>query len=176
MAVDMSRVYIGLGSNAAHKSHSPAQVLHAGLSALRDVATIEVLQVSSLYGTSPVGPQDQPDYVNAVAELAATLSPEPLLDVLQAIEAEWGRDRSVEQRWGQRCLDLDVLLYANQTIQTPRLNIPHVELSRRAFVLYPLVEIAPEVVVPGHGTARQLLARFQDSADAAEQRLHKLAL
>ena len=180
----MLRVYIGLGSNIGcsedaaqpqfSATHLRAEQLRLALAVLAQHAGIDVLATSSFYVSSPVGPHEQPDYVNAVACLQTELAAEALLDVLQAIEAKQGRDRMQEQRWGPRTLDLDILLYKNQLIETPRLSVPHVELTRRAFVLYPLAEIAAEVLVPGHGLCSEVIQKFEKTADASQQRLQRL--
>ncbi len=169
-------VYIGLGSNRAHGKYSPVQLLQASLSALRQHDQLKLLSTSSLYGSSPVGPQDQPDYVNAVACVETRLAAEHVLDALQAIEAELGRDRSQERRWGERSVDLDILLYANQVIETPRLTVPHCQLTRRAFVLYPLAEIAADLQLPVHGALSKVIADFAASDLASGQALYKLDL
>lgn len=177
----MTQVYIGLGSNlgcaegfAQRQSdtlHKPEVQLRLALSALSRHADIEILATSRFYAASPVGPQDQPDYVNAVVCLQTQLPAEALLDTLQGIEAEHGRDRTQEQRWGARTLDLDILLYGNQMIETPRLRVPHVELTRRAFVLYPLIEIAPQLQIPQVGCIADVLAEFERSPLAEQQAL-----
>ncbi len=110
---------------------------------------------SRLYRSDPVGPEDQPDYCNAVISITTSLQPEPLLDTLQTIENHHGRQRSV--RWGPRTLDLDILLYGDQQIQSERLTVPHEQMHGRAFVLYPLNDIAPNLYVPNQGTLGSLL-------------------
>ena len=151
-------VYVGLGSNLADPR---AQVL----SALDDLAKLPgctLQRRSSLYATSPVGPVDQPEFVNAVASLATTLTPWELLAVLQGIEQAHGRVRD-GTRWGPRTLDLDLLVFGEKQIQTADLQLPHPELARRAFVLVPLAEIAPAgLLVPGHGHLGELLAALED--------------
>ena len=139
----MLRVYIGLGSNLAQ----PAEQLQAALSALADLPDSQLIAVSSLYASNPLGPADQPDYVNAVAALDTALEPLQLLDRLQQIELQQGRQRKAE-RWGPRTLDLDILLFGNQLIDLPRLQVPHYHLQERPFVLYPLAEIAPDLQLP----------------------------
>lgn len=148
------RVFIGLGSNLA----DPRAQLRRALDELAALPDSSLDATSSLYLSRPMGPQDQPDYINAVASLATGLEPEALLDALQAIEAAHRRVRSGE-RWGPRTLDLDVLLYGGQILETPRLTVPHPGLPERAFVLYPLAEIAPDLTVPGCGLLADLLAR-----------------
>ncbi len=150
----MVEVYIGLGSNLENPAE---QIRHARLS-IANQAHISEVGFSSLYASPPMGPQDQPDYVNAVMRINTDLSAIELLRVLQKIEIDCGRVRKGE-RWGARTLDLDLLLYADQQIELPDLTVPHIGLSERAFVLYPLQEIAPEgLVVRGKGTIKQLVS------------------
>ncbi|WP_372627705.1 2-amino-4-hydroxy-6-hydroxymethyldihydropteridine diphosphokinase [Arsukibacterium sp.] len=143
--------YLGLGANLAN----PVIQLQNAIAALRLLEQSTLLAVSSLYGSKPMGPQDQPDYVNAVAKVTTTLSPLALLDALQQIEQRQGRQRKAE-RWGPRSLDLDILLYGNHTINNARLTVPHYGLTKREFVLYPLAEIAPKLILPC-GTPLQTL-------------------
>lgn len=134
----MERAYIGLGSNLAE----PRQQLRAALEALTLLPRTRLAAVSSLYLSDPLGPPDQPRYNNAAAALDTTLQPIELLDALQAIEATQGRQRKAE-RWGPRTLDLDILLFGDRLIDESRLKVPHYHMQARAFVLYPLAEIAP---------------------------------
>ncbi|MWV11663.1 2-amino-4-hydroxy-6-hydroxymethyldihydropteridine diphosphokinase [Pseudomonas sp. R-28-1W-6] len=149
----MERVYIGLGSNLAE----PRQQLRASLAALAALPDSRLTAVSSLYASDPLGPPDQPRYVNAVAALDTALTPLQLLDALQAIELEQGRVRK-EQRWGPRTLDLDILLFGQRTLDEPRLSVPHYHMHARAFVLYPLAEIAADLLLPDGRTLHSLLA------------------
>ncbi|WP_333606592.1 2-amino-4-hydroxy-6-hydroxymethyldihydropteridine diphosphokinase [Arsukibacterium sp.] len=137
------RVYIGLGANQAE----PVAQLQRALSALAQLPQSQLIAVSSLYHSKPMGPQDQPDYINAVAELDTELTAEALLDHLQQIEQQQGRQRKAE-RWGPRTLDLDILLFGQQQINSSRLTVPHYGLRQREFVLYPLSELAPQLVLP----------------------------
>ena len=146
--------YIGLGSNLA----DPALQLKAGRTAIRALKGIHELEFSSLYHSLPMGPQGQPDYFNAVIAVETTLLPMVLLRALQTIENAQGRIRKTE-RWGARTLDLDILLYNDQTIDLPDLTVPHSGITERAFVLYPLFEIAPHLHVPGHGALADLLSQ-----------------
>ncbi|MCL2891474.1 2-amino-4-hydroxy-6-hydroxymethyldihydropteridine diphosphokinase [Brenneria tiliae] len=139
----MTRVYLALGSNLAQ----PLQQIHAALSALDNLPQTRLARCSSFYRSRPLGPQDQPDYLNAVAELATDLGAEQLLDHTQAIEREQGRVRKT-QRWGPRTLDVDILLFGDEVIATPRLTVPHYDMKNREFMLYPLAEIAPELIFP----------------------------
>jgi len=144
--------YIGVGSNL----HDPmAQVTQAitALSAL----TMGAFKASSLYFSPPMGPADQPNYVNAVVLLETDLPAIDLLDSLQAIENRQGRVRG--ERWGARTLDLDLLLYAGSEISSERLTVPHPGISKRDFVLLPLKEIAADILVPGLGTLDSLIER-----------------
>ncbi|SEL20119.1 2-amino-4-hydroxy-6-hydroxymethyldihydropteridinediphosphokinase [Colwellia chukchiensis] len=139
----MSLVFIGLGSNLADPK---AQILSA-LNKLSQLAHCVLKAHSSLYFSRPMGPQDQPDYMNAVAAIKTSLAPLALLEQLQAIETSAGRVRDGE-RWGARVLDLDILCFGQQVINSPRLTIPHYGIKQREFVLLPLAEIAPELVLP----------------------------
>ncbi|MGR9014288.1 MAG: 2-amino-4-hydroxy-6-hydroxymethyldihydropteridine diphosphokinase [Gammaproteobacteria bacterium] len=144
--------YIGLGSNLAN----PVEQIQAARTAISQIAGVYELAFSSLYHSSPMGPQDQPDYVNAVISIETDLSPIDLLRCLQRIENAQGRVRKAE-RWGARTLDLDMLIYGDQLIKLPDLIVPHAGLTERAFVLYPLYEIAPQLTVPGKGHIADLL-------------------
>ena len=147
------RVFIGLGSNLSE----PRAQLHAAVQSLARIPDTSLRAVSSLYQTRPLGPQDQPEYLNAVVQLETELEPEALLDQLQSIEADQGRRRDGE-RWGARTLDLDILLFGERTMNTPRLTIPHAGLHQREFVLYPLNELAPDQEVPELGLVAELTA------------------
>ncbi|MAT66543.1 MAG: 2-amino-4-hydroxy-6-hydroxymethyldihydropteridine diphosphokinase [Gammaproteobacteria bacterium] len=149
--IDTATAWIGLGSNL----DDPAAQVSRALDELDAIEATYLLHVSSLYASPPMGPPDQPEYVNAVAGLLTTLAPEALLDALQAIEQAHGRVRS-GQRWGPRTLDLDLLLYADLQLETARLIVPHPGLRQRAFVLHPLAEVAPELMVPGLGRVLEL--------------------
>ncbi len=142
--------YIGVGSNL----DQPVQQVLDAKQALQQLSETDLIKFSTLYVSSPMGPQDQPDYINAVAELKTTLSAHQLLERLQAIETQQGRVR--KQHWGARTLDLDILLYGDQQINTADLVIPHIGITQRAFVLFPLQEIAPEVDIPGYGKLSEL--------------------
>lgn len=150
------RCYIGLGSNLNH----PVQQLQQALRALQGIAHSRLLSASSLYQSAPLGPQDQPDYINAVACLETSLEPEQLLDALQAIEQQQGRIRAGVERWGARTLDLDILLYGEQSILSERLNIPHPEIKNRSFVLLPLQEIADNLPLPDGGSVQECLQQL----------------
>ncbi len=151
----MSRAWIGLGSNL----EQPRRQLEQAFEALAGLAESELLARSSLYRSAPMGPADQPDYLNAVALLQTRLEPLALLDQLQAIENDQGRRR--ERRWGPRTLDLDLLLYDDLVMDHPRLRLPHPGMAERDFVLLPLLEIAGDLEIPGQGKASRLLAKCQ---------------
>ncbi|MGS2792201.1 2-amino-4-hydroxy-6-hydroxymethyldihydropteridine diphosphokinase [Escherichia coli] len=139
----MTLAYIAIGSNLA----SPLEQVNAALKALGDIPESRILAVSSFYRTPPLGPQDQPDYLNAAVALETSLAPEELLNHTQRIELQQGRVRKAE-RWGPRTLDLDIMLFGNEVINTERLTVPHYDMKNRGFMLWPLFEIAPELVFP----------------------------
>lgn len=144
--------YIGLGSNL----DDPRRHVTTALDDLRRLPETRLVSHSGLYGSRPWGLAEQPDYVNAVAALYTTLSARALLTRLLAIEADHGRIRT-ELRWGPRSLDLDLLLYGDLQSRDELLCVPHPRLSERNFVLYPLYEIAADLVIPGLGPLRELL-------------------
>lgn len=148
----MTESYIGLGSNL----DNPARQLRSALTALNDAPGISLARYSSFYRSKPLGPQDQPDFVNAVAALESSLSARALLARLQAIEDQQGRVRG-GQRWGPRTLDLDLLLHGDEVIDEAELTVPHPGLARRNFVLLPLLELVPGIEIPGQGPAATLL-------------------
>ena len=149
----MERVYIGLGSNLAE----PLKQLRGALAALAALPQTQLLAQSSFYVSDPLGPADQPRYVNAVAALDSALEPLVLLDALQAIELSQGRERKAE-RWGPRTLDLDILLFGERLLNNARLTVPHYHMHARPFVLYPLAELAPELCLPDGRALSELLA------------------
>ncbi|GFR99443.1 2-amino-4-hydroxy-6-hydroxymethyldihydropteridine pyrophosphokinase [Elysia marginata] len=140
--MSVHKAYIALGSNL----DNPMQQLVSALQALAKLPNCQLLKQSSFYASAPMGPQDQPDYINAVALISTTIEALALLDQLQAIELDHQRKR--ERRWGPRTLDLDLILFGESIIDHPRLQVPHVGLKERNFVLYPLAEIAPDLVLP----------------------------
>ncbi|MCD6055301.1 MAG: folK [Gammaproteobacteria bacterium] len=142
LKVKARRAYIGLGSNLNNPQHQ----LEQAISHLKALPESSFIKVSSFYQTKPVGFLDQPDFINAVAAIDTTLDPFDLLKELQQIENKQGRMRT--QRFGPRTLDLDILLYGNQSIHTDKLIIPHPELLLRQFVIRPLLEIAPAIKLP----------------------------
>ncbi|MBI4293311.1 MAG: 2-amino-4-hydroxy-6-hydroxymethyldihydropteridine diphosphokinase [Betaproteobacteria bacterium] len=148
----MTAVFIGLGANLGE----PGEQLRSAIKALGRAADSRVLAVSSFYASAPLEFASQPDFVNAVAKLDTVLAPHALLETLLAIERAFGRRRSFHG--APRTLDLDLLLYGEQVIAEPDLQVPHPRMHERAFVLAPLAEIAPECVIPGRGAVGELLA------------------
>ena len=151
----MTICYIGLGSNL----NDPETQIHSALNALGKIPQTTLVTSSSLYRSRPLGPENQPEYINAVARLETALTAVTLLRRMQQIESDHGRRRRME-RWGPRTLDLDLLLYGNEQINEQQLVIPHPEMANRNFVLSPLLEIAPDITIPGLGPARPLLDRI----------------
>ncbi|RRZ74770.1 2-amino-4-hydroxy-6-hydroxymethyldihydropteridine diphosphokinase [Klebsiella oxytoca] len=149
----MTLAYIAIGSNLA----SPLEQVNAAVNALAEIPDSRVISVSSFYRTPPLGPQDQPDYLNAAVALETSLAPEALLDYTQRIEQQQGRTRKAE-RWGPRTLDLDIMLFGEQVLNTPRLTVPHYDMKNRGFMLWPLFEIAPELRFPDGLALRDVLA------------------
>ena len=143
----MPLAYVALGANL----DDPVAQIRAALEALTTLPETQLRARSSLYRTAPVGIHGQPDFINAVVELETSLAPQALLAALFAIEAQFGRRRDYHH--APRTLDLDLLLYADQIIDTPALQLPHPRMHLRAFVIAPLVEIAPECRIPGRGQA-----------------------
>jgi 2-amino-4-hydroxy-6-hydroxymethyldihydropteridine diphosphokinase len=146
--------YVGLGSNLDH----PARRIEQAIEELDRLPHSRVVRRSSLYRSAPVGYADQPDFVNAVVQLETGLSADRLLAELQDVEARHGRVRSFAN--APRTLDLDLLTFDGLEMKTERLTLPHPRMQERAFVLKPLVEVAPEATIPGRGRAADLLARL----------------
>lgn len=136
----MIKTYIGLGSNLGDSLQILTEAVHK-------LATLGAVQVSQLYQSPPMGPQDQPNYLNAAVQLQTDLAPLALLDELQRFEQESGRVRL--RHWGERTLDLDLLIYGDEHIQNERLTVPHVGVLERDFVLRPLLDIDPNLVIKG---------------------------
>ncbi|MBT0587682.1 2-amino-4-hydroxy-6-hydroxymethyldihydropteridine diphosphokinase [Alteromonas oceanisediminis] len=142
------QVFIGLGSNLQHPNFgSPQAQIERAIKILAAQEQLTVISVSSIYASAPMGPPDQPDYANAVAQLNCAASADELLDLLQRIELDFGRERK-QERWGPRTLDLDILLFDQQMIHSQRLTVPHYGMAEREFVLVPLYELAPDMVMP----------------------------
>jgi len=146
----MALVFVALGANLTE----PVTQLDNACKAIIELAD-STLMVSPYYRSAPMGDVVQPDYVNAVVGFSTTLEPIELLDALQKIENEQGRVRF--ERWGPRTLDLDILLYDNQTIDSPRLTIPHYGMKQRSFVLVPLADITPQLMLPCGTILKQLI-------------------
>lgn len=148
--------WIGVGANL----DNPVAQLESGIQRLSVAPAVNVERRSSFYSSDPMGPQDQPRYVNAVVRIETGLSPTHLLDLLQAVEDAAGRLR--EERWGARTLDLDILLYDQLDLVSERLTIPHPGITLRSFVLIPLLEIDPDIVIPGLGRASEFRSSVSD--------------
>jgi len=153
---DAARAYVGLGSNLGDRE----QTLRSAVDALRAAPGVEVVSVSGLIDTEPVGFLDQPRFLNGVAALDTTLPAEALLELLLEVERHFGRSREGVPPAGPRTLDLDLLLYGDAEIDEPGLQVPHPRMHERRFVLAPLAEIAPELRIPGRGEVQTLLARL----------------
>ena len=150
----MPRAYVGLGSNLGDREST----IRAALAELDAAAGVEVVAVSTLHDTDPVGFLDQPRFLNGVAALETERPARELLELLLAVEARFGRDRSSVPAQGPRTLDLDLLLYGDAELDEPGLRVPHPRLHERAFVLEPLAELDPGLNVPGKGPIQTLLA------------------
>ena len=154
MTVD---AYIGLGSNL----EQPAAQLARAVSELAGLPKSTLVAQSPFYASRPVGPQDQPDFVNGAVHLRTDLSAHELLDCLQAIEQAHGRERV--RHWGPRTLDLDLLLFGQTTLNDARLTVPHAELANRDFVLQPLLDLAPELALPDGTSVAELRRHCPDN-------------
>jgi len=154
----VTAAYVGLGSNL----EGPEAQVRRALDELAGMPDTHVTARSPLYKSAPLGSQDQPDYINAVAALDTRLAPLALLAALRDIERRHGRVRD-GTRWGPRSLDLDLLLYSDVVMDTPELTLPHPGLPERSFVLYPLFDVAPQLAVPGRGTVRELRDRLRST-------------
>lgn len=144
-------VYIALGANIGR----PEQQVRSGMEALAMLPDTRLTAMSSLYRSAPVGYVEQPEFINAVAQIETALAPRALLDELLAIERNFGRRREFQN--APRVLDLDILLYAQRVVDEPGLTIPHPRMHERAFVIVPLAEIAADVTIPGRGRVRDLI-------------------
>lgn len=154
-----SIAYIGLGSNLS----KPIEQIKNAIKQIEKISQSQVITISSLYLSKPMGPPDQDDYVNAVLSLGTSLNAIELLDSLQSIENDAGRVRK-ENRWGARVLDLDIILFGNETINTERLTIPHYGMNEREFVLVPLAEIAPGLTLPNGQSVKLLSQNIANNA------------
>jgi 2-amino-4-hydroxy-6-hydroxymethyldihydropteridine diphosphokinase len=156
----VTRAFVGLGSNLGEREVT----LRAAVKRLRALPDTEVLAVSSFRDTEPVGNTDQPRFLNAAAELETNVSARALLGSLLELERAFGRDRASAPAMGPRTLDLDLLLYGDQTIDEPLLTVPHPRLHERRFVLEPLAELDPDLEIPGQGAVQTLLARLHSDS------------
>jgi len=146
--------YVGIGSNL----DQPADQVQRALRALSQLPQTRLVLQSSLYGSKPMGPATQPDFVNAVAGLLTQLDMAAFFGALRALESALGREPP-RVRWGPRRIDLDLLLFDAERLDGADLTLPHPGIVQRNFVLYPLLEVAPELNVPGHGRVTELAAR-----------------
>lgn len=153
----MTLACIGLGANLG----DAAQTLRDAFQALAALPQTTLRACSQLYRTPPWGNEDQPAFVNAAAVLDTALAAPALLEALLALERQFGRVRDPAVHWGPRALDLDVLLYGEEIIDLPQLQVPHPHLHARAFALLPLAEIAPDATIPGHGRVRDAVMRVE---------------
>ena len=150
----MTRAYVGLGANLGSRE----ETLREAIVVLDRAPGVDVLAVSELRETEPVGPIEQPSFLNGAVELETTLSARELLDLLLDAERALGRVRG--ERWGPRVVDLDLLVFGDEAIDEPGLEVPHPRLAERTFALEPLAELAPELVIPGRGRVLDLLAEL----------------
>jgi 2-amino-4-hydroxy-6-hydroxymethyldihydropteridine diphosphokinase len=158
--------YLGLGSNL----NNPINQINEAINFLANSTIINLLTISPLYKSAPMGPQNQDDYINAVVKLETSLKPIALLDYLQSIENSYGRIRNKEQ-WSPRTLDLDLLLYGEQQIESKRLTVPHYGMKERAFVLFPLYDIAKDLIFPDNLPIK----KFVEIIKKTKPRIFKLA-
>jgi 2-amino-4-hydroxy-6-hydroxymethyldihydropteridine diphosphokinase len=157
--VDAVVVYIGLGSNI----EQPFVQIKNALNRLADLPGTEVLKDSGYFISSPMGPEDQPDYVNAVTQISTSLDPSELLEQCQKIEQRQGRIKT--RHWGERSIDLDILLYGDEEIDTDVLNVPHPGILQRDFVYLPLLKINPDIILPGSGMLSDLVSSTDGGAE-----------
>lgn len=155
------RAYIGLGANLGDRQATISRALRL----LGEADGVDVMAVSTLRETEPWGPVEQPPFLNGAAAVETTLGPHELLGLLLSVEQRLGRLRDGE-RYGPRTIDLDLLLYDNIELDEPGLTLPHPRLHERLFALEPLAEVAPDAVVPGRGTAAQLLAALESGGES----------
>lgn len=147
--------FIAIGSNL----DNPRRQVADAVAALSGLQGSRLVALSPWYRSAAIGPGSQPDYLNGVARLTTRLSPRHLLAALQAIEHAQGRQRT--EHWGPRTLDLDILLYGNEIIAEPDLIVPHPRLTQRNFVLYPLADLAPDLIFPDGTPLKEVLAKCQ---------------
>jgi len=156
----VTRAFVGLGSNLGE----PGRQLDEAVDRLDRLPGTEVAACSPRYWTAPVGETDQPRFLNAVVALETALDAHALLAAMLGIENGLGRERRAGRRWGPRTIDLDLLLFGRESMETPELTVPHPRMHERAFVLRPLADLAPDLIVPGHGRVSTLLAALGDDA------------
>lgn len=153
----MANVFIGLGGNLS----DPVKQLKTAIDSISQLEATQLICCSQFYGSTPLGPEDQPDFVNAVCQIETELLPDVLLAELQTIEKTQGRIK--KRHWGERLIDLDILLYDQQQISSEHLTIPHVEIANRDFVLIPLAEISPNLVIPNRGAVEGLISSLSET-------------
>ncbi len=155
--VEINVVYIGLGSNIGQ----PYLQIKNALVALSELSGTAVLKDSGYFSSKPMGPEDQPNYVNAVAEIETTLTAQELLKKCQLIEQQQGRIKT--RHWGERTIDLDILLYSDKQINTQDLTVPHIGICQRDFVYMPLLKLNPSIKIPGQGLLSSLVSAKVDN-------------
>lgn len=158
MGAETATAYVGLGSNLS----DPAERVRGALNDLAGLPRTRLRAASRLYRTPPWGVEDQPEFINAVAALETGLAPAELLASLQSLERKAGRERRGE-KWGPRVLDLDILLFGDTVREDSRLTLPHPRMHQRAFVLVPLLELEPNIEIPGRGPAADALRKLDVS-------------
>ena len=156
----MQQAYIALGSNLAGNLDSPASQVIRAFQSIEQLPKTKLIKTSSLYQSAAVGYLNQPDFINAVVEISTQLSPEDLLEKLLNIEHKAGRQRPFAN--APRVLDCDLLLYDNVILNTEKLTLPHPRMHQRGFVLLPLAEIAPDLIIPNGGNVVKLALAFQN--------------
>ena len=156
----MSKAFVALGSNLNGDLDSPASQVIRAFQAIDNLPKAKLIKQSSLYQSEPVGYENQPDFINAVAEINTQLTPEALLDALLSIENEAGRERTFSN--APRVLDLDLLLYDDLVLHTNKLTLPHPRMHERGFVLLPLAEIAPDLIIPNGGNVVKLAETYKN--------------
>ncbi|MGI8317304.1 2-amino-4-hydroxy-6-hydroxymethyldihydropteridine diphosphokinase [Halobacillus mangrovi] len=161
----MNTAYIALGSNIAERE----DFLKSAIEMLEEHSEIQVTEKSSVYETAPVGYTDQSDFLNMVVKVTTSLQPLQMLDHCQSIEAELGRERIV--KWGPRTIDLDILLYNHENMKAERLMIPHPHMHERAFVMVPLAELAPEVILPHMNRSAEEILRGLPAEEVESMRI-----
>lgn len=162
----MKRVYIGLGGNIANEHGTPKEHLENAIDAFQENAHFNNVQVSSFYASKAYGVTDQPDFINAVLRADTALNPIELLDFCQSLENTAGRVRL--RHWGERCLDVDILLYGDDNICNERLTVPHAGLFERNFIIIPILEIDGELAVGGQKLKELAIASIWQGLEKME--------